>query len=443
MKRVLILGAGRVARPCVAYLQKHDWIELTVADTSGANLERACGVHGRTRTLVRDCARDLADLLRSERPDLVINLLPPELMAPAARLCLEARVHLVHPAYLDPGTAALARDVQRSGLVFLAELGLDPGIDHMSAARTIAKIHSREETVQSFRSVCGALPSAAANTNPWGYKLSWSPESLVGASQRDAKARLEGEVKEWLHGRTYEHVFLEHIDGLGWFEIYANGDSLPYLDIYRIPEAETLFRGTVRYCGWCETIVAMNKLGLFERDRLDFAGMTLREFMARKCGWGRPENAEWAVCAVLGTMPWSAISQRLAWLGLFDDRPIPFAQGTSRDVIHFLFDEKLVFAPGEKDLVVLKDEIVAVDPATGAASRHRSILIDFGLDDGTSSVARTTGLPPAIAARYILEGAIRTAGVVLPTLPEIYDRVLPELQREGIRLQERVDPLPG
>ncbi len=441
MKRVLVFGAGRVARPCVQYLLKQEGIAVTVVDLSAENLARVTENHPNSTALVADAGKEAARLIATVKPDLVMNLLPPAFMAPVARQCIEAGVHLVHPAYVDEETLALDSRAREAGLTVLAELGLDPGIDHMSAARTIRHIHDLGGKVESFRSVCGALPSAEANTNPWGYKLSWAPASLIGASKRDARVMLDGTVHEWTQGKTYEHVHLEEAHPLGWFEVYANADSLPYLERYGIPEAKTIYRGTIRYVGWCETIVAMNALSLVETDIRDMSGMTFRGFMARQAGETDPAKAEEAVCRKLGIRQSSAIFERFAWLGLFDDRPLPFEKGSARDVIAFLFDEKLVFTENERDLVILKDEMVAFYPETGKRLRHTSTLVDFGIPGGDTSIARTTGLPPAIAARFILEGAIRTRGVLTPVLPEIYEPVLAELEREGVVLKENIENL--
>ena len=436
MKHVLVFGAGRVARPCVQYLLRHEGIAVTVVDLARENLERVTEKHPNSTAVVADAGRESGSLIASVKPDLVINLLPPAFMAPVARQCLEAGVHLVHPAYIDAETLALDAEAKAAGLTFLTELGLDPGIDHMSAARTVRRIRESGGRVESFRSVCGALPSAEANTNPWGYKLSWAPASLIGASKRDARVMLDGEVHEWKDGKTYEHVHLEEMGPLGWFEVYANADSLPYLERYGIPEAKTIYRGTIRYVGWCETIVAMNALSLVETEEQDFRGLTFRGFMARQAGESDPAKAEEAVCRKLGIGRHTAVYERFEWLGLFEDRPLPFAKGSARDVISHLFGEKLVYGEGEKDLVILKDEVVAHYPGTGRRVRHTSTLVDFGIPNGDTSIARTTGLPPAIAARFILEGAIRAKGVLTPVLPEIVDPVLAELKNEGIALEE-------
>lgn len=436
MKNVLVLGAGRIARPCVAYLAKLVDTVIHVADVSEENLKRTVSGISGINTLVRDAGVEASDLLDEIRPDVLLNLLPPSFMTPVAKECLKHRIPLVHPAYLDAETRAMSKDVEAAGIPFVTELGLDPGIDHMSAARTISRIHAAGGEVESFRSICGAIPSAEANTNPWGYKLSWAPASLIGASKRDARVMLDKTTYDWPSGETYEHVFLKEIDGLGWFEIYANADSLPYINTYDIPEAKSIYRGTIRYPGWCETICKMNALGLFEETSLDLSGLTFRSFMAMISGFPDTKDLESSLCAKLGLEPYSTVMLRFRWLGLLDEKPLPFAKGSPRDIVSCLFGEKLVYSEGERDLVILEDEYIVRFPSTGTRKRFISTLIDYGVPGGDSSIARTTGLPPAIAARFILDGKIRTPGVHIPVLPEIYDPVLAELELSGICLKE-------
>jgi saccharopine dehydrogenase-like NADP-dependent oxidoreductase len=435
MKHVLILGAGRVARPCVAYLQKFDWLKLTILEASLENLDRVAGNHPRTTTLNEALPGDAADFISRQEPDLVLNLLPTEFRTRVAEACLKAGVHLILPSYADSAIRRMEPQVVEAGLTWLVELGVDPGIDHMSAARTINHIHGRGGRVESFTSICGAIPSAEANTNPWGYKLSWAPESLIGASRRTARIMQDREVLEWADGATYEHVHLEEVKGLGWYEVYANADSLPYLETYAIPECRSIFRGTIRYVGWCETIVAMNELGLFSQDSEDLSGLTFAAFTARKCGAATSSDAAQALCARLHVKPSSAIFMRLKWMGFLDKKPIPLGLGCSRDVVRALYGEKLYFEPDELDLIVLKDEVIASFPG-GRRECHTSTLIDFGIPDGDSSIARTTGLPPAIVAKLFLEGKVPGHGLVLPTLPEIYEPCLAEMEAENIRLNE-------
>jgi saccharopine dehydrogenase-like NADP-dependent oxidoreductase len=433
-KKVLILGAGRVSAPCIDYLARKGGCDVVVYDIAEENVSLAASMFPQITSIQCDPGATPATFIDEHGPDLVIALLPPQLIPGVAKICLEKRTNLVHPAYLDDETSALSKDVESSGLIFLAEIGLDPGIDHMSAVSSIEKIHRRGGKVESFRSLCGALPAPEANNNPWGYKLSWSPASLIGASKRSAKILNGGKIVSWPDGETYEHAFMLDIPGFS-FEVYANADSTVYREGYGIPEAKSLYRGTLRYPGWCETICYMNAIKFFDTDEQDTKGLTFAQFSARQAG--ASGDPKLAFCARLGLKPWSAFILRMGWLGFFDDRPIPFDRGSARDAVSLLFAEKLVFAPEERDLVVLHDEIKAVFP-DGKRELHRSVLVDYGVPGKWSSIAKTTGVPLAIAARFILDGTIKKPGVHKPTLREIYEPVLRELPAEGIVLEDSV-----
>ena len=435
MKRVLLLGAGRISGPFIDYLDRKCCCNLIAADLSQENLNYAKKFTVCSETVKINAGNEASRLIDEYKPTIVVNFLPPEYMSEVSKICLGKKVHMVHPAYLDEETAKLAGKIKCEGLIFVVELGLDPGIDHMSAARTIDHIHRNEGKVISFRSLCGALPAPEANSNPWGYKLSWSPSSLIGASKRTAKVLVDDKEIVWPEGETYKHVFLYEVPGLGVFEAYANADSLVYKEGYCIPEAKTIYRGTLRYPGWCETICYMNEIGFFETEAKPVNGMTIAAFSAALAGY--PGDPKEAFCRRFGLGPWSTFIIRMEWLGFFDEKPLPFTSCSPRDVVSLLFSEKLVFAQSERDMVVLCDEVTAEYP-DGNRKQYKSTLVDFGIPNRWTSIARTTGVPPAIAARFILEGKITTPGLHAPMAREIYGPVLEELRNEGIVLEETV-----
>jgi saccharopine dehydrogenase-like NADP-dependent oxidoreductase len=440
MRQILVFGAGRVARPCVQYLLKQKNYQVTVVDMYQENLDRVLEGHPRGKGMIGN-AEDAGALIDQIRPDLVMNLLPRPFLEPLAHVCLEKKVHMINLSYITEEIRELQEKVASAGLIFLCELGLDPGIDHMSAAKHVRAIRRRGGSVESFRSICGALPSHEANTNPWGYKLSWAPGSLIGASKRSAQIMEKGEILSWPDGETYRHPSLEDIEGLGTFEVYANADSLPYLQAYDIPEAKSIFRGTLRYPGWCETIAKMNEINLFDETPQDLQGMTFASFMKRQIRAREDQDLTSALCNILNIPPYSAIFLRLQWLGLLDEKPLPLAEGSPRDIISHLYDKKFVFAPEERDFIALQDEFIVFYPEEKKRIRHRSLLVDYGTPGGDSAIARTTGVPPAICAKLLLEGAITTPGIHAPVLPEIYDPALEELEKEGIALQESEEVL--
>lgn len=437
MKTVLVLGAGRVSGPCIDYLVRKTNCKVIVADISSENLTKTAKRFPSVETIESDVAKSAGEIMDRYHPELVINLMPSFLMTPVTRLCLDRGIHMVHPSYLSKETKAMDEECQKRGLIFITELGLDPGIDHISAMNAIGEIHKRGGKVESFTSVCGALPAADANTNPWGYKLSWSPSSLIGASKRTARILKDGREILWPDGETYEHVKFYEVPSLGIFEVYANADSLPYREFYKIPEAKDIYRGTLRYPGWCETICHLNSMKFFEEGVRDVVGLTFGQFTAMQAGATKYDDPKKAVCSFLGCKTWVTVILRMEWLGFFDNRPLPFEKGSPRDVISTLFLERLYFKPGERDLVILREEIVASYP-DGARKCHTSTLIDHGIPESWTSIARTTGTPPAIAAKFILEGKILTPGVHIPVLPEIYDPILKELKNEDIVIKEGI-----
>lgn len=440
MKHILILGAGRVARPCARYLLEHTPHRMTVVDQDEANLAAVTGGHPRARGL-RESVSDVARLLQEHPTDLLINLLPAAFMVPVAQACVTARVHMINASYIRDEMRALDGPAREAGILLLCELGLDPGIDHMSAAQMIRRIHGEGGEVESFWSCCGAIPSAPANTNPFGYKLSWSPAGLVGASKREARILRDNTVVIYPPGETFRHCGFLEIDGLGWFEQYANADALPYVDLYGMPEVKNVYRGTIRYIGWSETIRKMLDLGLFEEDVRELRGLTYRQFTSQLAGARDGETADAALRRALQLEPYSVVFHKLLWLGLLSDAPIPLATGSPRDVVAGLFLEKLTFAPGERDLVVMEHRYDVRFPADGRRVRYTSTLIDYGEVGGETSIARTTGLPPAIAAKLVLDGRVSLTGVQAPVHPEVFGPSLAELDRLGIRFRDREDAL--
>jgi len=437
MKKILIFGAGRIARPCVQYLLKYPDYNVTVVDKNSQNVNRVVNGHPRGTIIVDDATSGAKKLIDKVKPDIIINLLPSQFMVYIAKLCIESQISMIHPSYITQEMQNLDESTHKAGVLILCELGLDPGIDHMSAARTIKMIHNKGGLVESFWSCCGALPSLQANTNPFGYKLSWAPSRLVGAGKREARFLRNGKEVILPSGKTFHYPNFIHIRDLGWFEEYANANSFPYIKLYDIPEAKNVYRGTIRYIGWSETISKMLDMGLFEEDYWELENLSYKKFTRRLIGAPKECDIEEALRKFLNLEPYTAVLHRIKWLGLLSDEYIPLKKGSPRDVILYLFLEKLNYEKGEQDLVIMEHRYVAFFPKNQKRVRYTSTLINYGIPDNDSSVARTTGIPPAIGAKLILQGKVTATGVQAPVLPEIYNSCLDELEKEGILLKER------
>lgn len=429
-KRALALGAGSVSRPCVQYLLDRGH-NVTVVDVSESSVKRALAGRANGFGAVRDAVAETRELIREYKPDIVVCLLPTRYMAATAGICVDEGVSMIGASYASGELRAFDGKARERGVKILCEVGLDPGIDHMSAVAMIKSIHDGGGQLESFVSMCGALPDAASNTNPIGYKLSWAPASLIGASRRSARIMKDGVTIDMPDGRTYQNAEFFYVRGLGWFEAYANADSLPYIDAYGISGVRTIKRGTLRYFGWCDMITQMQKLDLFDERERDFSGYTYASLMKEITG-DQSADAKDSAARFLGVENNSLPVLKLEWLGFFSESAVEPRRGSLRDVLAGRYSDKLGFAPGEKDIIAMQHEFVAFYPSRNIRKKFTSTLVERGSVDGDTAIARTTGLPLGIAAHLVLSGSVRDCGVLIPTTEDIYVPALNELKREGI-----------
>jgi saccharopine dehydrogenase-like NADP-dependent oxidoreductase len=442
MKSVLILGAGLVAGPMVRYLLEQPDIHTTVASRTASKASALIGDHPRGTALAFDIAEESAGLNQLvQQADLVVSLLPYTYHLQVAHSCLQHGKHLVTTSYVKPEMQALDAAVRQAGVIFLNEIGLDPGIDHMSAKRVVDAIRQRRGEITTFVSYCGGLPAPEANTNPLGYKFSWSPRGVVMAGKNPAKYLWEGKRISIPGEELFDHYWPVEIEGLGTFEGYPNRDSMPYAEIYGIEPTHTMFRGTLRYPGWCATLKKIAELGLLDDTvRTDLAGSTFAQLTSRLAGV-QPRELRTGLAAQLGLPPSSPIMDNLAWLGLLGDDPLPATANTLMDVLTGRMLQLMVYQPGERDLIVLYDVFYA--RYSDRTERTTSTLVAFGIPNGDSAMARTVSLPAAIGVRLILNGKITARGVHVPVIPEIYNPVLDELEALGIRCVEETTVVPS
>ncbi len=439
MKKVLVLGAGLVSRPGVSYLLNSPGIQVTVASRTVAKAEKltAGNPNGRAVQVDVEDAAALARLVQEH--DIAISLLPWIHHLKVADLCLAHGKHMVTTSYVSDGMKALDAAVKTKGLVFLNEIGVDPGIDHMSAMKIIDEVHARGGKIVEFFSYCGGLPAPEANDNPFGYKFSWSPRGVVLASRNSARYLQGGKVVEIPGQNLFLNPEVEEIEGLGKFEVYPNRNSVPYQDEYGIPEALTVKRGTYRNIGWCDTLKKIVDLGLVdESPRPQLTQGTFRQMMAGLLGVAATGDLRLEAARKLGIPRDHFTLANLEWLGLFSDEKVS-AQNNTLDVLSDRLQEKLAFRDGERDLLVLRHRF-HVEEKDGRRTTITSTLIDYGIPHGDSSMARTVSLPMAIGTRMLAEGRIPRTGVLKPMTADIYGPVLAELEKQGIRMEERQFP---
>lgn len=440
-KKVLILGAGSVARPCVQYILKKGHHAVCV-DTVEENVLRVLDGHPNGTPVVRDAVANVSGLIREHAPDVLVCLLPTVFMVQTARACIEAGVPMVGASYVKDEMRALSASARERGVSILCEMGLDPGIDHMAAVQKIEGVRAAGGIVEGFWSVCGALPDLGSNTNPFGYKLSWAPASLIGASKRSARIMVNGERIDYPGGVTYQHPALVEVGRLGCLETYANADSLPYIEAYDIPSVKNIYRGTLRYPGWCELVSAMQRLRLFDEEARDFSGRTHASLMREAIGASGTGGAlAEQVAAYLGLPGYAAVVAKLEWLGLFEETPVTPERGSMMDALSRRYAEKLQFSPGERDLVAMQHRYDVYFPQEEKRRRITTTMIQTGSVDADTAIARTTGIPMGIGAHLILSGEVTQKGVLIPTAREICKPALAALAEEGVTFDEREEDI--
>lgn len=446
MKKILILGAGLVAKPIVQYLLSRQY-EITVASNTPDRAAQM--IAGKPNGNVVDWDASDEDGLDKliARHDLIVSLLPYLFHVKVATFCVKHRKNMVTTSYVKPEMRDLDQAAKNAGIIILNELGLDPGIDHMSAMRIIDKIHSDGGAVLEFYSICGALPAPEAADNPFRYKFSWSPKGVVMAGNNDAKYLRNGKVVDLPTKDLFKNPFTVDFPDVGQLEVYPNRDSLAYKDIYGIPEARTVFRGTFRYKGWCETLDVIKQLDLISNEMIDMTGMTYAELIltqvARKNSERKkadphkknPGEISQIVAENLGISSSAYAIKALEWLGLFDNVPMNRKMDSTFEVTSDLMIEKMSLGAQERDMVVLQHTFLA-GYSDGRKEVIRSRMLDFGSQVTDTSIARTVALPAAIGVEMILTGAIQSKGVHIPVIPEIYNPVLDQLEKLEIRMVE-------
>ena len=444
MNKVLILGAGLVSKPICDYLLKHDNFEVTVASRTVAKAEVLVGGHERGHAIAFDITKTPEDLVGLiENCDIAVSLLPYIYHVQVANECIKQKKHLVTTSYVSAEMRALDEKAKEAGIIILNELGLDPGIDHMSAQQIIDNVHEKDGKIVSFRSLCGGLPAPEANDNPFGYKFSWSPSGVVRAGRNNAKYLEDGEIKEIPGKELFGAMYPFTVEGLGEHEAYPNRDSVPYQDIYHIEEAKTVFRGTLRNVGWCPTWYQFMQMNLpDETDRPELAGKSFADYTRALTGLDAEDGdaLKGALAKKLGIDADHVAMKNMEWLGYFSNEKLPEGKTTGFDILVARLEEKLAFKDKERDMIVLVHEFIA-EFADGKKERIMSTMIDYGIPGGDSAMSRTVSLPAAIGVRMICEDKIKIRGVHIPVAKNIYENILAELETMDIVCKETSEAL--
>lgn len=433
MKHILVFGAGKSATCLIDYLIRetatHQW-SLTVVDGNLelANSKTAGAPHARAVAI--NVEQDEARRALVYAADIVISLLPPFLHYLVAKDCLQYGKNLLTASYVDEKIAALKDEIAAKDLLFLCEMGLDPGIDHMSAMQLIAGIREKGGVINSFRSHCGGLVAPESDNNPWHYKISWNPRNVVMAGKAGAVYKHNNENVEIPYTDLFNADNTVKVPGLGELAWYANRDSLSYIPVYGLDESRTFLRTTLRYpafnAGWKQIVWLQltDENAIYNTDGLSLSSFFDQHFRNHHTS------------AIIDGLPDDdPFYQQLDFLGLNDDLTlINKGHCSAADILQFALERKLVLAPQDKDMIVMLHEIDYL--LHGRLHQSKSCLIVKGEDQLRTAMAKTVGLPLGIAAKLILLGEISLTGLHIPILPEIYEPVLKELKENGIIFHE-------
>ncbi len=448
MKQILVLGAGQSAPYLIAklldYAEECDWF-VTVGDLDPELARSRVGDHPRGSAVRFDVNDSHLRDTQIKHADLVVNMLSPRFLDLIAWDCVQHGRHMISVSYRDRAIRDLEPDAQREGVLLLCELGLDPGIDHMSAMSLIHRIKEGGGRITGFCSYGSGIPSPAQEQNPLRYLITWNPRNVVMSGESGAQYMEDGKIKIVPHHHVFHHTWEVDVEGVGTLEAYPNRDSMSYMQSFGLEHVRTMIRGTLRYPGWSETWAQIVKLGL-PNETLRIPRLAERSYgevveMFLPLNVSGPK-LETRIARFLGISPTGSIMEKLRWLGLLSDEPIGCAGDTAADMLKHALQRRLPLTPELSDLVVLVHELEVEYPGQERSpERVTSTLAVEGEKGGFTAMAKTVGLPAALAARLILCRGLHLTGAHIPTHPTIYEPILKDLADDGIAFREKVQLL--
>ncbi|MBN8669735.1 MAG: saccharopine dehydrogenase NADP-binding domain-containing protein [Chitinophagales bacterium] len=440
MQTILVAGAGKSSIYLIEYLlnnaSRNKW-KVIVADGSKEAIEEKVKNHPCSEIAVIDITDSTQREPLVEQSDMVVSLMPPHLHIHLAKDCLKHKKNLITSSYISPEMKAMDADVKTAGLMFMCEMGLDPGIDHMTANQIIHSIERVASSITSFKSYCGGLIAPSSDNNPWHYKFSWNPKNIITAGADGAHYLQNGKEVTVPYEAMFDNCKKIKVDGLGNLAYYPNRDSLRYLDLYHVPEIKTFIRATLRYPAFCKGWQAIILLKLNDqKDSIDTANLSYADWVKQKTGY-QSGSFESHIQNKLGDDGDSKTMEMLTWLGIFDDVKINQGNISSADILLNLLLQKWEMAPEDKDMVVMQHEVEYMH--RGDKIKMTSTMVIEGESRDHSAMAKTVGLPMAILAKMVLTNKIvPPLGVLIPSMPSVYRPVLTELKHHGIEFIETV-----
>ena len=448
MRTILIIGAGRSASSLIQYLLDKSYQEnlhLIIGDLSLALAKHKTNNHPNATAISLDVFDAIQRNKAIQNADIVISMLPAQLHIKVAQDCIAYKKHLVTASYISDAMQELDVLAKENNLIFMNEIGLDPGIDHMSAMKVIDEVRSRGGKMLLFESFCGGLVAPESDTNLWNYKFTWAPRNVVLAGQGGAaKFIQEGTYKYIPYWNLFRRTEFLEVEGYGKFEAYSNRDSLKYLDVYGLEDVLTLFRGTIRRVGFSKAWNVFVQLGMTD-DSYIMEGtedMSYRQFVNSFLPYHPTDSVEIKMRLILKIDQDDIMWDKLLELDLFNpNKKVSLQQATPAQILEKILTDSWTLQPKDKDMIVMYHKFGY--ELNGKKEQIDSKMVCIGEDQTYTAMSKTVGLPVAMATLLILNGKIKTPGVQLPIRKEVYLPILKELEEYGVIFNEQTVPYLG
>jgi saccharopine dehydrogenase-like NADP-dependent oxidoreductase len=448
MKKILIIGAGRSASSLIQYLLNksvEENLHLIIGDLSLESAQNKTNNHPNATAISLDIFDKTQRKEAIQKADIVISMLPAHLHIKVARDCIIYKKNMVTASYISDAMQELDVLAKENNLIFMNEIGLDPGIDHMSAMKVINEIKAKGGKILLFESFCGGLVAPESDTNLWNYKFTWAPRNVVLAGQGGAAKFLqEGTYKYIPYCNVFRRTEFLEVEGYGKFEAYSNRDSLKYLDVYGLNDVLTLFRGTIRRVGFSKAWNMFVQLGMTDDSYImeDSATMSYRQFVNSFLPYHPTDSVEIKMRLILKIDQDDIMWDKLLELDLFNpNKIVGLKNATPAQILEKILKDSWTLAPNDKDMIVMYHKFgYELD---GKKQQIDSKMVCLGEDQTYTGMAKTVGLPVAMATLLILNGKIKTYGVQLPISKEVYLPILKELEEYGVVFKEEVVPYLG
>lgn len=442
MKKIAILGAGRSSSSLIRYLlqqaEKNNWF-LRVCDVDIKMAQQKIANHKHAEAVEFDVFDKKEVESEIAQADLVVSMLPARMHIHVIEEAIKQKKNVVTPSYISPEVKALDSAAKEAGVLIMNELGVDPGIDHMSAMKLINEIKEAGGEILNFESFTGGLVAPESDNNPWNYKFTWNPRNVVVAGQGGvAKFIEENQFKYIPYNKLFRRTEFITIDGFGKFEGIANRDSLKYQSVYGLENINTIYRGTLRRVGFSRAWDVFVQLGVTDDSYTleNTEEMTYRDFINSFLAYSPSDSVELKLRHYLKIDQDDILWEKLVWLGIFEETKIGLKEATPAQILQKILEEKWTLAPEDKDMIVMWHKLV-YKTKSGEKKEIHSSMVSIGEDQTFTAMSNTVGLPVGICCKLILDGTIKATGVDLPISKEYYEPILKELEKFDISFVEK------